>query len=101
MFGPNNVFDNQFIGTLKTFAQHLALTEGQKKITQLMTLKIYEASFCLDFDCPPGLPLDPVASGPGVHYDIYFAFSSTDKAATGTDTFFDSSAVDAGYAAPT
>ena len=101
VFGPNNVFDDQFKGTLKKFAQSLARTEGEKKITHLITVKIYEASFCLDFDCPPGLPPDPVASGPGVHYNLYFAFSSTDKAARGTDTFFDSFIVDTGYAAPT
>ncbi len=101
VFGPNNLFDDQFKGTLNKFAQRLALTEGEKKITQLMTLKIYEASFCLDFDCPAGLPPDPVASGPGAHYELYFAFSSTDKAAAGADRFFDSFSVNTGYAAPT
>jgi len=101
VFGPNNVFDDQFIAKLKLYAQSLAADPEAKKITHEMTFKVYEGSFCLDVDCQPGLPTDPVASGPGPHYDLEIAFSSTDKAAPGTDTFFDHFVVDTGYAAPT
>ncbi len=101
VFGPNNVFDDQFIDRLKLYAQSLALDPGAKNITHQMTLKVYEGSFCLDVDCRPGLPPDPVASGPGPHYDLEIAFSSTDKAAPGTGSFFKNFVVDTGYAAPT
>jgi len=101
VFGPTNVFDDQFIAILKLYAQGLALDPGAKNIVHQMTLKVYEGSFCLDVDCQPGLPPDPVASGPGPHYDLEIAFSSTDKSAPGHGSFFKNFVVDTGYAAPT
>ncbi len=103
VFGKNNVFDNQFIDVIRAYANRLRLEKDEHigNYLHLLSLKVYEGSYCLDFDCPPTLPPDPVVRGPGVHYDLFFTFSSEDAVTRGTNGFFEKFNVDTGYAPPT
>ena len=103
VFGKNNIFDDQFIELIKAYANQLRLESDEHtgNYLHLLSLKVYEGSYCLDFNCPPTLPPDPVARGPGVHYDLFFTFSSEDAVTRGTNGFFKTFNVDTGYSAPT
>lgn len=103
VFGKNNVFDDQFIDVIKAYANRLRLEKDEHigNYLHLLSLKVYEGSYCLDFNCPPTLPPDPVVRGPGVHYDLFFTFSSEDAVTRGTNGFFKTFNVDTGYAPPT
>jgi hypothetical protein len=106
VFGPGNEFDDQLKALLKNYGASQKpgslATVGAAHISHLMSLKIYESSFCKAHDCLPGEVPTALVGGSGIHYNLYFAFSSTDAAAPGfNETFFDSFNVDTGYVAPT
>jgi hypothetical protein len=103
VFGKNNVFDDQFIDMIKAYATWLRVQSSAHvgNYLHLLALKVYEGSYCLDFNCPPTLPPDPVVRGPGVHYNLFFTFSSEEARTRGTNGYFKSFNVDTGYAPPT
>jgi hypothetical protein len=105
LFGSSDLFEDQLLATLKKYAGRgpggLSGNPSERHIIHLLTLKVYESSFCSVLDCPPGSLPTAFVEGNGVHYNLFFAFSSTDKVAPGTDLFFDDFTVDTNYEAPT
>jgi hypothetical protein len=104
-FGPSNPFDDQMVGLLKSYAGTgpgaLSGNPNEENNKHLLTLKVYESSFCTNEQCPPGALPAVLQGGTGVHYNLFFAFSSTDAVAPGTNVFFNDFNVNTQYAAPT
>ena len=96
LFGTNHEFDKQVLDVLKRYGGNGPGTlEANRNdhIPYVMTLKAYEASYCTgsDFWCggPDNQTLLPgTRHTQGVHFNLYFAFSSEDGSAPGTAVFF-------------
>lgn len=97
--GASHDYPSQMIQVLKDYGDFL-WHDQQLKTTRLVTLRIFEASYCYgDYECRGPAPAVPPFAGN--HYNLYVAFSSTDAGAPGTDIFYRPFLVDTAYAAPT
>jgi hypothetical protein len=97
LFGKNHLFDDQVLKLLKDyggFGPGTLRANPEDHIAYVMTLKAYEASYCVgsDFLCGGSsnstLVTNPLVKGQGAHFNLYFAFSSQDSS-RGTAVFFD------------
>ena len=90
----SQTYSDQMLKMLRDdYANGWLWTDETNKATQIMNMKLFEASYCADSVCRS------LAPGFGIHYNLYVTFSS--KAANSTIPFFKTFNVATGYAAPT